>query len=109
MGVLQVFADTHHRLIERQSSLYADYGQVEGVRKTEADTQLPVPHHALEHEARQKKTERRDSQKEHGIVKTADGQHRSKSDQSTQNSNTKVDRQVSGFAISGLNQPATST
>src|SRR5450432_1371557 len=100
----QVLADAHHGLVQCQTGLDADNGQVKSVRQTDCDEVLAFLDEAFQHEPWQKETKSwNPNQQEQGIA--AHGQNNGKPKDGHSNSAANVHAQMAGIAISGLNQP----
>ena len=80
MSVMQILTHPHQRLIERQAGLDADDGQVERVRQSQANAILTFANHALQNEARQQKSQRRDADEQRRIVESHRQRHCEESD-----------------------------
>ena len=61
MGVPQVFAHSHQRLIQRQTDFNADYREVQRVRQGQGDAALAFTDLALQHEPGNEKAEGSDA------------------------------------------------
>ena len=78
MGVVQILAHAHQRLIERKSGLDADDGEVEGVGQAEANALLPVPDHALQDEAGKKESETGNAGEKENVVEAGEERNAAK-------------------------------
>src|SRR5215831_14088040 len=54
MGMVEVLPNAHQGLIERQSGLDANDGEVEGIGQSQTDAILPIADHTLQDETGQK-------------------------------------------------------
>src|ERR1700691_320616 len=104
-GVMQVLADTHQGLVERQSGLDADYGEVKSVGQGDADALLTVFDHALQEKAGKEETERRHADQQAQTGKTGEKYDTGKAQKCQQQAGTEVVAGVARLAKSGLDQP----
>ena len=68
--VMEVLADPHEGLVKSETSLNANDREIEGIGKSEANTILAIPDHALQDESRQNEAESRDADNHRKIVET---------------------------------------
>ena len=66
MCVAQILAYAHHSLIERQSRLYANHGEIEPIGQAEANAALALLQFLLQQKSREKKSEREHAEKQQG-------------------------------------------
>src|ERR1700691_2607821 len=55
--VAQILGDAHHGLIERQARFYADHGEIESIRKAEANSELACFQFLFQQKSWEKKAE----------------------------------------------------
>ncbi len=61
MGVMQILANAHQSLVEGETGLDANDGEVEGIGQAETNAMLPVFDHPLQDKARKEKAEARNT------------------------------------------------
>src|SRR5689334_18420213 len=101
---MQVLTNPHERLVESESGLNADDGEIESIGQSEANAILAVPDHPLEDEAGKQKTQRRDADQKRHIVEPGQQGDSAKADQTHEHAGTKVVIHVDGVTKSCLNQ-----
>lgn len=101
---MEVLANTHECLIERQSSLYADDCEIERVGQSKSDSVLAFPDHSLEDETGKKETESAEADQKREIVEPGEQSDRSETNQCHENACAEVVIDVDRVAESSLNQ-----
>jgi hypothetical protein len=104
VGVVQILADPHQSLVERESGLHANDGEVEGIGKSDADAALAIPNQALEDETRQKESKSAEADEQSWIRKPGKQCHEREADSAHQNAGAEVVVDVAGVAKSGLDE-----
>ncbi len=105
MRVVQVLAHSHHCLIQRQTGLDANDGQIERVRQPQPDPLLSLANHPLQDEPGNDQAERRQSNHKQRIVETRNRHRDQESQRSEKHSRALVVGNVPSIAQACLNQP----
>ena len=105
MGVVQILTYAHQSLVERQTCFNADDGEIEGIRQANANALLAVPNHAFEDKPRKKKSQTWDACEKKWIVESGDQRYSSEPRGSHQKTRAEIIVNVTGVAVTGLNQP----
>src|SRR5580692_2476407 len=106
MGVMQVFANAHQRLVQRQSGFDANYGEIKSVGQGDADALLAVFDHALQEKAGKEEAERGHADQQAQTAETGEKYNAAQAQKRQQQTGAEVVAGVARFAKSGLNQPA---
>src|SRR5258708_4196843 len=107
MSMMQVLAHAHQGLIQSQSGFDANNGEVKSVGQPEPNAILPVFGHALQHKARNKKTETGDASEEEHIVDAGEEHDASEAKHCQKQARADVIVDMDRITKASLDQPGT--
>jgi len=105
MSMVQILADAHQSLIQREPGLDANDGEIKRVRQSQSNAGLTVTDHALQNEARKNKSQSGDPDEQRGILESGEHGDAHEADGSHQNASPEVVVDVHGIAVSRLHEP----
>ncbi len=105
IGVMQVFADAHQRLVEGEAGLDANDGKVECVGQSDADAPLAVFDHALENKTWDEETQCGHAHQQGHAIYPGEDDDTGEAKNGQHDTRSEIIADMAGLAKSGLNEP----